>query len=267
VPRAPFAIVAADFNRDGVVDVATANMTSGVQEECGPLWGTVSLLPGNGVGGLGAPASFQPMYDPAEVDRNTSVEWLAAARIDGDEHTDLIASGALLLNIPDAPNRAPTANAGADRTITDNNSTMLLGQAADPDNDRLTYQWVDEDGRTFSSCLRDDLFSPEGGSHTYTLIVRDDRGGTASDSVTIIDERPRGPRGRHRAPRFRQRRSGIRAGRHPVPGQESCERPDRGVPHLGGQEWAEQLHAYPGVHESAALGDRVRLGGSRTSQH
>jgi regulation of enolase protein 1 (concanavalin A-like superfamily) len=163
------------------------------QEECGPNWATISLMPGNGAGGLGAPASFQPLYDVAQLNRNPYAEWLAAARLDGDAHTDLITSGALLLNIPDAPNRAPTANAGPDRTTDPNGGpTVLQAQASDPDNDRLTFRWVDEDGRTVATCQQPDIFSPSPGEHTFTLIVRDDRGGIATDSVTVTDVSTRG---------------------------------------------------------------------------
>ena len=194
VPPAPIAIVAGDFNRDGMLDVATANRTDALQqEECGPKWGTISLLPGTGAGGLGAPASFQPLYVVAELNRNPHAEWLATARLDGDAHTDLVTSGALLPNIPDAFNRAPRADAGPDRTIDDTSGLIVLqAQADDPDNDRLTYRWLDEDGRTIATCQQPDIFSPERGEHTYTLIVRDDRGGTATDNVTVTDVRRRG---------------------------------------------------------------------------
>ena len=191
VPRGPVTVVTGDFNRDGILDVATGNTSSNFEEECGPLWNSVSILPGEGNGALAAAASFQFVYDLVP---DVGVHSLAAARLDGDSHLDLLASGAALLNRPPAANRPPTANAGNDQTLTDTNDTLLpiRGVASDPDHDLLAYRWTDQAGRVRETCLHpeESLFSPEplaAGRNTFTLTVTDGRGGTAVDSVVITD--------------------------------------------------------------------------------
>jgi hypothetical protein len=184
--RGPQAIVSGDFNRDGVPDVATLNQTGGVEEDCGPRWNNVSILTGNGTGALAAAASFQLSYDPADTQFTTGMHALYAAQLDGDTQPDLVTGGGVLLNRPEAPNRAPVANAGPDVTVSDNNLVQFNAQASDPDNERLDFLWRDENGRTFESCL-EPLVAVPSGKHTYSLIVHDDRFGTAADSVTITN--------------------------------------------------------------------------------
>ena len=190
-PRGPLSVVTGDFNRDGILDVATGNSTFNFEEECGPLWSSVSILAGDGAGALSAAASFQFTYDPSADIR---VDSLHAARLDGDSHLDLLAPGAIVLNRPPAANRPPTANAGNDQTLTDANNILLPinGVASDPDNDLLAFRWTDEEGRTRETCLHPDefLISPLGlrvGRNTFTLTVTDGRGGTATDSLVVTD--------------------------------------------------------------------------------
>jgi regulation of enolase protein 1 (concanavalin A-like superfamily) len=186
-PRGTNAILSGDFNRDGLPDVAAANQTAGDEEECGPLWGSVSILRGNGAGVLGPAANFQLAYDQDWPGLNDWVVSLYAAPIDGDTHLDLITAGAVLLNRTAAANRPPTANAGPDQTIGTNQSMSLKGEASDPDNDYLTYTWTDESGRIIERCLVPGSMNSPPGEHTYTLTVSDGRGGTATDSLTIVN--------------------------------------------------------------------------------
>src|SRR5436190_1838116 len=54
-------VVLGDFNRDGVVDIATANRSAIYRDDCSlsfKTWDTVSILPGNGDGTFGAASSF-----------------------------------------------------------------------------------------------------------------------------------------------------------------------------------------------------------------
>src|SRR5439155_17481660 len=54
-------VVVGDFTRDGIPDIATANRSSIVIDDCSrPLktWDTVSILPGNGDGTFAAASSF-----------------------------------------------------------------------------------------------------------------------------------------------------------------------------------------------------------------
>ena len=95
-----------------------------------------------------------------------------------------------------APNRAPTASAGADRTIPDSNgapgeSVTLTGSGTDPDGTIASYEWRRGDtllGRTatVTAPLSD-------GVNTITLIVTDDDGATDDDTVQITVTPPDTP--------------------------------------------------------------------------
>lgn len=43
---------------------------------------------------------------------------------------------------PTAPNTPPTANAGADFSVTEGNTATLQGSGSDPDGDTLTFSWA-----------------------------------------------------------------------------------------------------------------------------
>ena len=210
-PEGPVKIAAGDFNRDGLTDVATGNFATGGQEECGSLWGSVSILPGNGTGALGAPASFQGSYDLADTGFNKRLHSLNTARLDADQHLDLIISGAILLNRSAALNRTPVAWAGDDQTINNSShSTLATGVASDPDNDLLSYRWTDEAGRVVETCVLAVLQTPGPGEHTFTFSVSDGRGGTAADSMTVTDTSTSG----HNPPALTVHRPGFD---NPVP--------------------------------------------------
>jgi PKD repeat protein len=95
-------------------------------------------------------------------------------------------------------NRAPSAEAGIDQTVTDSDSNgtervSLNGSGSDPDGDVLSYSWMDNlgdmipAGATPSAALRV-------GVHTITLTVRDGGGLTSSDTVTVrVNEGPKLP--------------------------------------------------------------------------
>jgi FG-GAP-like repeat len=121
-------IVAGDFNRDGVVDVATGNRSSIGADDCGATlktWDSVSILIGRRDGTF-APAwnfsvgdqSLMDFTNP-QVDRyRNTLSSLNTSDLNGDRATDLIASnGAILFNVPAVPNRPPTVDAGPDTAL------------------------------------------------------------------------------------------------------------------------------------------------------
>jgi regulation of enolase protein 1 (concanavalin A-like superfamily) len=186
----PVGVVAGDFNRDGRVDIATANQSNQHNAGCdgtGYLFASVSILPGLGNGSFGTPASFALGFDQLNHDLYRTVTALRTNDLNRDGHTDLITAPALtLLNAAPAANRAPTANAGADQQNVFASDLLLRGGATDPDSDWLTYQWTDESGRVVGtqpfSCVREFYNTPQ---QTFTLTVTDGRGGTASDRMTV----------------------------------------------------------------------------------
>jgi hypothetical protein len=191
----PISVVGGDFNRDGISDVATGNLSEAFDragcDSYAFLWDSVSVLPGLGDGRLGAPASFalgNSREPPDGTVYRQRHHTLKTSDLNGDRQTDLIASpGAVLLNAAPAANRAPVANAGADRNVPRDpgpGGTSLLGSATDPDNDWLTWEWRDQAGKTLGRLPRVCVFDSYQGKQTFTLTVTDGRGGVSTDTVT-----------------------------------------------------------------------------------
>ena len=190
----PMQIVVGDFNRDGVLDVATGNRSSIVRDDCASgfkTWDTVSILIGRAGGAFAAARNFsigdQSLMDPADpqVDRyRNTLTSLNTSDLNGDHATDLIASnGVFLFNVAAVANRPPSVNAGSDAVILNDHTVVLRPAAADPDEDMLTYEIRDETGflvSTFPNACRPDLHD---GANTFTVTVNDGHGHTASDTV------------------------------------------------------------------------------------
>ena len=88
-----------------------------------------------------------------------------------------------------ATNRAPTANAGPDQTVTaasgaTSASVTLSGSGSDPDGDTITYRWTGSTlgtGVTTASAT----VTLAVGTHTLTLTVTDSKGATGTDTVVV----------------------------------------------------------------------------------
>jgi gliding motility-associated-like protein len=91
-----------------------------------------------------------------------------------------------------ATNQSPTANAGANITITlPTNSTTINGSGTDPDGTIATYAWSQENGPATATLANpgsstlsvSDLVE---GTYTFRLTVTDDDGSSAFDDVNVI---------------------------------------------------------------------------------
>ena len=181
-------VVVGDFNRDGLLDAATGNRSwLYVDQMCANVFhysDSITLMPGRGDGTLGAPATYRladspGMHGPWMDGHNA----LKTSDFNGDGRTDLLASpGALLLNIPLGTNRAPTVDAGPDQEIDFYGYPVVQARAADADGEWIDYEWRSGDGRVFA---RWPLACPEDSEGTFTVVARDDRGATATDSVRV----------------------------------------------------------------------------------
>jgi regulation of enolase protein 1 (concanavalin A-like superfamily) len=186
----PVGVVAGDFNRDGIVDVATANQIIPYNAACdgwGYIWSSVSIMPGIGNGTFEAAASFSLGFDQQADDAYRWVNGLRTSDVNGDGHTDLITSAAaILLNAPATANRPPVADAGPDVQNVPSFDVFFRGSATDPDGDLLAYKWTDESGRIVGrdpyTCLGESYATRE---QTFTLTVSDGRGGVSSDRMTV----------------------------------------------------------------------------------
>ncbi|MBL8146525.1 MAG: tandem-95 repeat protein [Anaerolineae bacterium] len=91
------------------------------------------------------------------------------------------------------PNVPPMVHAGEDQTVIDANndgseSVRLMGEAGDSDGIVLHYRWVDNG--ILIATDPNPLVTLDVGIHVITLTVADDRGATATDSVTVTVNAP-----------------------------------------------------------------------------
>jgi len=188
-PPGTWKLIGGDFNRDGMIDLATANRSATVIEDsCGSLWDTVTILPGNGDGTFAAPSSFSLGDQRSTNDGRfrSSVFSLAGADLTGDGRTDIITSwGAVVVNNPPDPNWGPSVTASSSQPDPDTHRIQLNASANDVDQDMLTFSWT-ESGGQFIDPVPNPCFSPDTlGVHTFTVTVNDGHGHTATSSVTV----------------------------------------------------------------------------------
>jgi hypothetical protein len=114
---------------------------------------------------------------------------------------DVPASGYTFANVEDAVivnitnvNNLPIADAGADKTVNENTAVTLNGGASsDPDDDTLTFAWVQVGGpvaallggSTATPSLTTPFVGAGGADLTFRLTVNDGYGGTAIDTVVV----------------------------------------------------------------------------------
>jgi len=188
-PPGTWKLIGGDFNRDGKLDIATANQSAILSEDgCGLKWDTVTILPGRGDGTFAAPSSFSlgDQRVPNDGRFLNSVFSLAGADLTGDGRTDIITSwGAVLVNNPLDPNWGPSVSASASAPDPEFGRVQLMASASDVDNDMLTFRWTDSGGQLIDPEPNPCFYPQTRGVHTFTVTVDDLHGHTASSSVTV----------------------------------------------------------------------------------
>jgi hypothetical protein len=150
-----------DFNNDGHLDVLS--------------WGGAMLF-GDGQGRLGPAMEFE-----TRPRAGLAFDW------NRDGLLDIVESGRILLNERRAVNRPPVAEAGPDRSYTfdehiwDDEWCERGTPSVDADLHRVSFQWRDETGTPFGCTMPP--HAP--GTYTFTVTVRDGRGGESSDTLRV----------------------------------------------------------------------------------
>ncbi len=84
-------------------------------------------------------------------------------------------------------NQVPTANAGADKNVEVNTAVNIIGSGTDSDGTIVSYVW--KKGNTILASTVSFEYTPTAvGTDTLTLIITDDDGASASDSMNVIVE-------------------------------------------------------------------------------
>ena len=122
-----------------------------------------------------------------ELPENTETFQLDLSNAVGATLTTTQATGTIL-DDGDVGNQPPTAGAGADQTVSDNDGTgsetvALNGSGSDPDGTIAAYQWTE--GATVLGNTASISPTLPVGTHTLTLTVTDDDGAAASDNVVV----------------------------------------------------------------------------------
>jgi len=138
-------------------------------------------------GSLSSSTSLNPTYYAPSVSYETTYNCtLTVSDGRGGSASDSV--NIRVLNAADA-NHAPTVYAGPDITVNENQSIGMSASASDQDGDSLTYSWSCTGGSLSSSTsLNPTYYAPSVSYETTyncTLTVYDNRGGSASDSLSI----------------------------------------------------------------------------------
>jgi YD repeat-containing protein len=123
---------------------------------------------------------------------NNLVQGVYVFRLTVTDNSGASATDDITVTVNAAPNQAPTANAGADITITlPVNSTTLNGSGTDPDGTITGYVWSRVSGPTTftlgtANAATTTLSNLVAGTYVFRLTVTDNSGATASDNITVI---------------------------------------------------------------------------------
>ena len=143
-------------------------------------------------------AALETTFTAPAVSANTTVLFTLNVT-DGTVHV----ADTVTITIADRPNRAPTANAGANRTVTEGATVTLSGTASDddPEDTSLSYSWAHTSGPAISltgpATATPSFTAPNVGETrdiVLTLTVTDSGSLTDTDTVTItVNDSPNSP--------------------------------------------------------------------------
>ncbi len=122
---------------------------------------------------------------------NGLVQGTYVFRLTVTDNSGATATDLVTVVVSPSNNQAPTANAGADITITlPVNTTTLYGSGNDPDGTIASYAWTKISGPTAftianTGSATTGLYNLVQGTYVFRLTVTDNRGATAIDNITV----------------------------------------------------------------------------------
>ncbi|MEB8431224.1 DUF5011 domain-containing protein [Cocleimonas sp. KMM 6892] len=120
------------------------------------------------------------LYTPSEIGTDTLT--LSVLDNDGSEATDTVKI--VVTEATFTPNKAPTANAGADKVTQVNKGILIAGSGADSDGTISSYEW--SKGPTILATSASFTYTPtDTGTDTLTLKVTDNDGDSSVDEMDV----------------------------------------------------------------------------------
>ena len=124
---------------------------------------------------------YDPQYD---FKHNGTTRYVKTLYVTDDKGAVSSKSIEIIVHKKPNSNKAPTVNAGADKTITEGQSVILTATASDRDGTIASYEWK-EGGVVKGNSATLTLNNLSKGVHFLTVTVTDDKGATASDTVKV----------------------------------------------------------------------------------
>ena len=141
---------------------------------------------------VSGPASYTLVNaNAAATGLNGLVQGTYVFRLTVTDNSGATATDLVTVIVSPSSNQGPTANAGADITITlPVNTTTLYGSGNDPDGTIVSYAWTRVSGPTGytlanTSSATTGLYNLVQGTYVFRLTVTDNRGATATDNVSV----------------------------------------------------------------------------------
>lgn len=139
---------------------------------------------------LGAANTASASFTAGQVNANTTLTF----QLTVTDNRGATASDAVVVTVRNvaAGNGSPSAQAGADRTVTEGTVVSLAGSGTDADGTIASYRWTQTAGPTVTlstaSAATASFTAPQVSANTtltFRLVVTDNQGASASDDVTI----------------------------------------------------------------------------------
>ncbi len=193
-PKPP--VVGAGANKTITLPTNSVSQTGTASDPDGSISSTVwAQVSGPGTATISAPGALTTTF-------SNLVAGSYVFRLTATDNTGLTASAQVTIQVqPEPPKVPPTANAGADRSITEPaNSIVLTGTANDSDGTIQSRSWQQMSGPNTATLSGQSTLTLTAsglivGSYTFSLTVTDNDGLTGSDvvAVTVIAAPPNTP--------------------------------------------------------------------------
>lgn len=153
---------------------------------------TSLVITGSGTDSDGSIASYKWQKDGAVIATSASFDYipttigtytltLTVTDDDGDSASDTMK---VIVSAAPSTNKAPTANAGANKTVQVNKSIVITGSGSDSDG-TITYQWK-KGSKTLANKASFNYTPTKVGTDTLKLIVTDNDGTSATDTMNVV---------------------------------------------------------------------------------